>query len=112
MDVKTLLVILIPSILSSVIALTSLILGILREKKRNDDFVKEFAKDIVLKIDFSKYIDPSQVSESAVLYHYLLLYLKAAGSETFAEWVKSSEDNLLNWQDLEDRLCSFQRTRK
>lgn len=49
MDLNTLLVVLIPSVLSSAVALTSLILNIMREKKNKKERIWNTAKEIALK---------------------------------------------------------------
>ena len=66
MDIKTLLVVLIPSILSSVVAFTSLILNIMNERKRKKDLIWQTAKEIVFKLNAENRINLHDAQNIAV----------------------------------------------
>jgi len=71
MDLNTLLIVLIPSVLSSAVALTSLILNILREKKNKKERIWNTAKDFTLKA----VSDPKTAEESTEFFYYVYKYL-------------------------------------
>ena len=96
MNNTTLLLVLIPSVLSSAVALTSLIFGMLRNKKRKREFIREMAKDILLKTDMPDYVYMNTVHEIATAYHNLLIYLDAAGTPRLEALIKSFQEQESN----------------
>jgi|GEM_PF-4523003 len=92
MDTKTFLIVLIPSVLSSIIAITSIISIMLREKRKKKEQIWNLTKELILKYKAEDFIHCYDVINIAKAFHYLNEALAVAGTDKIYEWVKSFEE--------------------
>ena len=99
-DTKTVIIVLIPSILSSLVAIASLIINFLRERRRKDDRIWELAKELTLSLgDLNE--SPDKANECQAGYaakHFRLLYenLKAIDIKESEKPRQPGKESLLN----------------
>lgn len=78
MDKQTLIIVLIPCLLTTIVALTNIIVSFLRDRQKKRDMSWETAKEIILQFDPQNcYLDNErEVQDKVISFYYLYKYLK------------------------------------
>ena len=100
MEARTILIILIPSILSFLVAIISIVIGYKREKLKTANLEWETAKAIFLNIAGNKLsLDDECVKNSAICFHNLVVLMEAVKRDKLQVMLQEHEAKRLYQQE-------------
>jgi len=94
MDTKTLIIVLVPSVLSILASMVNVFLNVSKERRRKSEMAWEAAKEIVLRSNFENhYPEERDAEDVAIYFHHLYKRLKMIESGEFEKHALSQPEN-------------------